>query len=89
MSAPKKAGLRIASVGVAALILTGCQGGAPAGVGTVGGAVLGGVVGSAFGSGTGKTAAIIGGSLLGGFIGNRTIDKRRADNYQRRYKQNY
>ena len=65
-------------------LLTGCQS-----AGTVGGAVAGGLVGSAFGSGSGKTAAIIGGSLLGGYVGNRTIDQRRYNRYNTRYRRYY
>jgi len=75
--------------GFLSLALASCQTGAPAGVGTVGGAVAGGLVGSAFGSGSGKTAAVIGGALLGGYVGNRTIDQRRYERHYRDYRRRY
>lgn len=82
--------LKIAiAAGFVALSVSACQTGAPAGVGTVGGAVVGGLAGSAIGSGSGRTAAIIGGSLLGGYVGNRTIDRRRYDRYHRHYRRRY
>jgi len=70
--------------GLVSIALSGCQN-----AGTVGGSVAGGLIGSAFGSGSGRTAAIIGGSLLGGYVGNRTIDQRRYDRYNSRYRRRY
>lgn len=71
--------------GILGIGLAGCQEPAPIGIGTAGGAVAGGLVGSAFGSGSGQTAAIIGGALLGGYVGNQTIDRRRAQRHYQTY----
>jgi surface antigen len=60
-----------AVVGLAGLLLAGCQSGPKEGFGQVAGGVTGALIGSQFGSGSGKLAATALGAVVGTMIGGQ------------------
>ena len=74
---------RIWVIGIAGLVLAGCEGGgtAPAGVGTVGGAVAGaGTSRMLFGN---STSGMLIGGAVGGLAGNMMLDRQAEERQQK------
>jgi surface antigen len=80
----------VVALGLAGVMLAGCQSGPKQGVGQVAGGVTGALIGSQFGSGSGKLAATalgaVIGTMIGGEIGRRLDEADQRALYDAQYR---